>query len=159
MNPHQDDNGRWESLERELDSFRPTAPADDLKERIRRMAEAPPVPRRAPRSWSFQVLAGAAALCVLFGAVAIWPRGTATGSPSPESPVVEVTSDTPADLEEETLWVAEEVKGIVDTGDGPPMWKVRYETVRRTAWSDEHGATQLRFEPEEFFVFVPVNYN
>jgi len=155
MKPHQDDHGHMETVERELASFRPTAPADDLKERIRRMAEAQPVKQRSSWSWPFPVLAGAAALCALLAGVVIWPRGVTTV----ESPGAEAPLGGPLDIEEETLWVAEEVKGIVDTGDGPPMWKVRYETVRRTAWSDAQGGTQIRFEPEERIVFVPVSYN
>jgi hypothetical protein len=77
---------------------------------------------------------------------------------APESTGSSVAEAEPQ-VEEETLWLDGEITGVIDSGDGPPMWKLRYETVRRTAWSDENGATQLRFEPEERLIFVPVSYN
>jgi hypothetical protein len=129
-----------------------------LKERIRRFAQAEEVqasrptalPWSATASWLWAGTAAAALVLIAVGValiVAKRPAEVVSIAPPPE------------EFEEETLWGAGEVAGIVDGGDGQPMWKLRYETVRRIAWADEHGATQLRFEPEERLIFVPVSYN
>jgi hypothetical protein len=156
MNSHPEANGSPDPLERELASFRPAPPSQELRERIRQvaLAETGKVSRSSHQRMRQAVWASAAVL-VLGASLApfwIWPQGQVS------DPVISETA-APAEVEEETVWGAGELKGIVDNGDGPRMWKVRYETVRRTAWADEHGSVQLRFEPEERLLFVPVSYN
>ncbi len=142
----------------ELAQFRPVAPRDELKERIRQLAQAEASPESmsvvsswfGEMSWNWAWGAVAALLLVAMGvAPLVSKRPGAVVSTAPEPEV----------FEEETLWSAGEVAGIVESGDGQPMWKLRYETVRRIAWSDEKGTTRLRFEPEERLIFVPVSYN
>jgi hypothetical protein len=68
------------------------------------------------------------------------------------------TASFPPEGDDETLWLDGEVQGIVELPDAPPMWRVRYQTVRRTAWSEPDGTSRQRFVPEERLLFVPVSY-
>jgi len=164
----QEDPGQ-ENLARALGNFRPVHPGERLKERIRLSvgAEERPVPGgwfqglRQRVSVRFVRWVSVAAAMVVAVPLAGPVRRTVVGLFHPEKPDLMVQSATPesGEFEEETLWGQGEVAGIVDTGDGQPMWKLRYETVRRLAWSDRQGFTRLHFEPEERIIFVPVSYN
>jgi len=172
MNSAPDPNEPFDSLSRELASFRPATPSSALKQRIRNTVQTSTSPPLEPgvadgsglsRARTLAIWAGIAAAVVISGSLfAVRMAVQPTRAEEPEIATAvsgEEAEVVVAEIEEETLWFDGELTSIVDTGEGPPMWKVRCETVRRTAWSDGQGATQIRFEPEERLLFIPVSYN
>lgn len=150
----------------ELAGLRPVQPGESLKERIRSAASVAEPGGRAIIGtapwWGPASRIGAWAAAAVALATFAWSLRQGSGPlPVQEegAPVSLVERPEAGEVEEETLWGAGEVAGIVDSGDGRPMWKLRYETIRRTAWSDGEGASRLLFEPEERIIFVPVSYN
>jgi hypothetical protein len=159
-----DETEPYNALARELAGFRPLPPSADLKRRILEQADANPEQPRLPAFPRWVGIAAALVISLSLGAAwvrSLQPRSMEQGSvgAADADKDAEFVADTGGEVEEETVWVAGELTGIVDTGEGPPMWKLRCETIRRTAWADAEGAAQIRFEPEERLLFIPVSYN
>ncbi len=144
------------ALERELTAYRPVRPSPLVKRRIREAVDELPG-RGLPRARVPIFPAAAAAVILVLAAGTLLWRPFRGGAPVPGTELA--ASDPELLPEEETVWVGGEVQGIVETAGGPPMWKVRYETVHRTSWSDAEGTTLQRFVPEERYLFMPVSHH
>jgi len=177
-------------LERELRGLEPEGPSDGLKARIRAAAadlgvETTPESRKViafPQFLKEQWLGAAAACFALVFAILLLadrqPADTTLALGNPDTTETEVlTGDSDQGLilwgndnvpridqnsfvSQDQVLISQENFGIVQEGDGPPMWKIQCEIVNRAVWEDqETGDRHEKIVPERRILFVPVRHD
>jgi hypothetical protein len=152
-------------FEKHLRGIRPAQPRHALEERIASdLAPATTVAVLAPsRSSWLERIFPALGWCGLGAAAGIAGMLTVNLSRgNPGKPVIDAPAELAAaaeadmELEQEVLTVAD--GGIVDAAADGVARIVRYESLERRRWTDQHGATTVVELPREDVVFVPVSF-